>query len=145
LALFVAIDDPKRDFTENHAAIEDSASDPLLRPMIFDRPALELVEATRDAAARIKNWDYIGTAVIGNASTVVFERTSRVLRLKDDIIIRVEDLGPRCRVTGESKSRLGLGDLGQNPRNLRRIVTELFVVLEDPSAAARPASGTWNP
>jgi uncharacterized protein (DUF1499 family) len=145
LVLVVAIDDPLRDFTTNHAAIAEDAKDPALRPLVFDRPAAELIEATQRAARRIKNWEYIGTARIDNASTIVFERTGRVWRFTDDIIIRVEDLGPRCRLTGESRSRIGLGDLGQNPRNLRRILTELAVVLEDDAPYARPASDTLSP
>jgi uncharacterized protein (DUF1499 family) len=140
LALVVAIDDPMRDFTTNHAAISENAEDPALKPLVFDRPAAELIEATRRAARRIKSWEYIGTARIDNSSTIVFERTGRVWRLTDDIIIRVEDLGDRSRLTGESRSRIGFGDLGQNPRNLRRILAELAVVLEDDALYARPAS-----
>jgi hypothetical protein len=140
LALFVVIDDPGRDFTTNHAAIADDSADPALKPLVFDRTAAELVEAPRLAARRIKNWEYIGTARIDNAATVVFERTGRVLRIKDDIIIRVEDLGQRCRLTGESRSRTRFGDLGQNPRNLRRILSELAVVLDDTPPSVRPAS-----
>ena len=142
LVLFVAVDDPRRDFVENQATMTEDSPDPLLRPIVFDRSADELVEVTRDAGRRIRNWDYIGTVKIGDASTVVFERTSRWLQLKDDIIIRVEDLGPRCRVTGESRSRLEFGDLGQNPRNLRRIVNELFVVLANRPESTRPATHT---
>jgi len=140
VALFALVDDPRRDFFEYRAALREDAADPLLRPMVFDRPAAELIEATRDAARRIKNLDYIGTARVDNASTVVFERTSRWLRFKDDIIIRVEDLGSRCRVTGESRSRQEFGDLGRNPRNLRRIVSELFVVLDERPAPQQPAA-----
>lgn len=140
LVLVVAIDDPMRDFTTNHAAIAEDAEDPALRPLVLDRPAAELIDATRRAARRIKSWEYIGTARIDNGSTIVFERTGRVWRLTDDIIIRVEDLGNRSRLTGESRSRIGFGDLGQNPRNLRRILAELTVVLAEDTPYARPAS-----
>jgi uncharacterized protein (DUF1499 family) len=144
LVLFVVVDDPARDFTENRAVMTEHSEDPLLRPLVFERPAAELIDATLQAAERIKNWEYIGTAQIDDASTVVFERTSRVMRLKDDIIIRIEDRGERCRVTGESRSRTSFGDLGQNPRNLRRIVTELFVVLEDHDSAPIKPAATHN-
>lgn len=140
LALVAFIDDPMRDFTTNHAAIAQDAEDPSLRAPVLDRPADEVIDAIRRAARRIKNWEYIGTARIDNASAIVFERTGRVSRLTDDIIIRVEDLGDRCRVTGESRSRIGLGDLGQNPRNLRRILGELAVVFENDRPYARPTS-----
>ena len=50
---------------------------------------------------------------------------------EDDITISVEDRGNRCILTGESRSRHGYGDLGQNPRNLRRIIDEIRIVVED--------------
>jgi hypothetical protein len=128
--LWLAIDDPGRDFTSNHAAIEADADDPGLRPRTLPGTTAEAIDVVRQAARRIKNWEYIGTARVGDVSTVVFERTSRVWRLKDDIVIRIEERGGRCRVTGESRSRHRFGDLGQNPRNLRRILAELDRVLD---------------
>jgi hypothetical protein len=145
LVLAVVIDDPRRDFTTNHAAIAPDATDPRLRPRVFDRRAVELIDATRRAARRIKNWNYVGTARVGSTSTVVFESTNRVWRLEDDILIRVEDLGDRCRLTGESRSRLRFGDLGRNPRHLRRFLAELDVVLGDGGPSARQASETLDP
>ena len=129
LALFVTIDDWSRDFTTNYSVMTDTAEDSDLRPVVFELPADELADAIQEAAGRIKNWEFIGAARVENSTMVVFERTSRVWRFKDDIILRVEDLGDRCRLGGESRSRIGYGDLGQNPRNLRRILAELRIVL----------------
>ena len=129
LALFVTIDDWSRDFTTNYSVITEASKDPDLRPVIFERPADEVVDAIQEAAGRIKNWEFIGAAQMDGSTMVVFERTSRVWRFKDDIILRVEDLGDRCKLGGESRSRIGYGDLGQNPRNLRRILVELRTVL----------------
>ena len=130
-ALFVTIDDWSRDFTTNYVVMSESAQDPTLRPFIVEFPADELAQATRQAALRIKNWEFVGQAKMDNTTMVVFERTSRVWKFKDDIIIRVEDLNGRSRVSGESRSRLGYGDLGQNPRNLRRILSELQTILSE--------------
>ena len=130
VGLFVAIDDFSRDFTSNHAAITLESEDPRLRSREYDLPAASLVEAVREAARRITNWEFIGTAGVNGRTHIVFERTSRVWKLKDDVILRVEDLGARSRLTGESRSRLEYGDLGQNPRNLRRILSELETVLD---------------
>ena len=129
LGLFVAIDDPSRDFTDHVASISESARDPRLRPRVYPFPSDELEQAVERAARRIKNWEYIGTAELDGATQVVFERTSRVLKLKDDVVLRVEPLAQGSRLTGESRSRLEWGDLGQNPRNLRRILEELDAVL----------------
>lgn len=139
LALYVAIDDPARDFTTNLALISDTSEDPTLRTREYEMSARELADAVEQAARRIKNWEYIGTAGVDGKTTIVFERTSRVWKLKDDVILRVEETGGRSRLTGESRSRLDYGDLGQNPRNLRRILTELDSVL-NLTSQTRPAS-----
>ena len=131
LALIVTIDDWSRDFTTNYVVMTNTSEDPALRPIVFERPADEVVDAVQEAADRIKNWQFIGAAQMEGSTMVVFERTSRVWRFKDDIILRVEDLGDRCRLGGESRSRIGYGDLGQNPRNLRRILAELRIVLDE--------------
>jgi len=50
-------------------------------------------------------------------------RTTRLLRFKDDVAARVypdPEGGARLELT--SASRLGKGDLGQNPRNLKELV-----------------------
>jgi hypothetical protein len=139
LALYVAIDDPARDFTSNFARISDTAGDPRLRTREYAISAHELAAAIELAARRITNWEYIGTAGVDGRTTIVFERTSRMWKLKDDVILRVEQVDDRVRLTGESRSRLDYGDLGQNPRNLRRILTELDSVLEL-TAQDRPAA-----
>jgi hypothetical protein len=139
LGLYVAIDDPSRDFTTNFAVISDTSEDPRLKTREYDMSARELADAIEQAARRIKNWEYVGTAGVDGKTTIVFERTSRLWKLKDDVILRVEQRNGRSRLTGESRSRLEYGDLGQNPRNLRRILAELDTVL-DLTPQARPAS-----
>ena len=140
LFLFGYIDDWSRDFTRNHAAISPEATDESLRPLASTLSTADLVEAARRAAGRIRTWEHIGDAAEGNTTLVLFERTSRIWRFKDDIIIVIENLGTERMVSGKSASRIGIGDLGQNPRNLRRILAELAVVLEDDAPYARPAS-----
>jgi hypothetical protein len=136
--LFGYVDDWSRDFTNNEAFVAHDAKDPTLRPLESDRSAADLLEAVRRAAGRIRNWEYVGEAGDGNTVRVIFVRTSRIWRLKADVVIRIEDLGERRVVTGESRSRLGIGDLGQNPRTLRRFLAELRAVLAG-AAPPRPA------
>jgi hypothetical protein len=97
-----------------------------------------MVEAVRQAAFRIGNLDYVGEVADGDRVQLVFVRTNRILRLKQDVVIRIRDVNGRRVVTGESRSRLGVGDLGGNPRTLRRILIELKDVLE----GAYPLPGT---
>jgi hypothetical protein len=123
------IDDWGRDFTANHAEISDLSLDETLQPVTSQRSSEELVLAIKWAGRRIRSWEYIGDAEDDNATMIIFVRTNRILRFKDDITIRVEDRGRERVITGESRSRLGFGDLGRNPRNLRRILNELRGVL----------------
>ena len=45
-------------------------------------------------------------------------RRTRVFRFIDDITIEFHETTSGVRVEAESRSRVGKGDLGQNPRNL---------------------------
>ena len=128
--LFWHTDDWSRDFTAHEAEIALYAEDPRLQPLYSTRPTVELIEAIRRAGLRIGNWEHIGESSDGESTQVLFVRTHRLLRFKDDITMRIEDLGDRRRVTGESRSRLAVGDLGRNPRNLRRVLRELRSVLD---------------
>jgi hypothetical protein len=134
----LSIDDWSRDFTGTAAEIRDDAPQPDLRPYSSRRSAEELAEAARWAAARIKNWEYVGETKVDRTTTLLFVRTSRLFRFRDDILVRVEDRGDARVVTAVSKSRSSLGDLGRNPRNLRRFMIELRDVLDGSSRDPAP-------
>ena len=146
LLLAIHIDDWGRDFIRYEATLSAEAAEAILQPEGAGassdwftaklRSSDELVEAVKMAAHRIRNWHYVGEAGHGNTIEILFVRTNRVLRTRDDITIRIEDLGRRRWISGESRSRLRLGDLGRNPRNLRRLLEELRGVLD--GVARRP-------
>ncbi len=126
LYLVVTVDDWRRDFTTNHAEIDSSPP----HAFVTQRSAADLVEALKWAARRIGSWEYVETTAAGQDTLVLFIRTSKVFRLKNDIRMHVRDRGKSRVVFGESRSRWGGGDLGQNPRNLREILAELKSVFE---------------
>ena len=134
----VTIDDWGRDLTGTSAEISDDAPQPDLRPFASRRSSAELVEAVRWAALRIKDWEYVGDSTVDETTTLLFVRTSRILRFKDDIFVRIENRGSERVVTAASKSRSSLGDLGRNPRNLRRLLIELQDVLDGSSNDPAP-------
>lgn len=49
-------------------------------------------------------------------------RKTRILRFKDDIEVRIEKRNNGSEANFESASRVGKGDLGQNPRNLEELL-----------------------
>ena len=127
--ILLQVDDWGRDLTGYRAQTSPTASDPLLRTLQRPEPARELVQAIKWAAFRMRNVQYIGETSDKNTTLVLFVRTHRLLRIKDDIVMRVEDQGSRRLVGGAAESRLHVGDLGRNPRSLRRLRAELLAVL----------------
>jgi len=126
----LSVDDWSRDLTAHQAEISALALDDSLRPISSTRSTDDVVEAVRWAGRRIRNWEHRGEVENDDETLVLFVRTNRLLRIKDDITIRVKNHGDRREVSGESVSRLAVGDLGRNPRNLRRLLAELRAVLE---------------
>jgi uncharacterized protein (DUF1499 family) len=57
--------------------------------------------------------------------TIHLTHVTKVFRFTDDIHVRLVLDGGDTRVEAESRSRIGAGDLGQNPRNLRELTSAL--------------------
>jgi uncharacterized protein (DUF1499 family) len=51
--------------------------------------------------------------------------TTRVLRFKDDVSIRIRREAGKTRVSVRSRSRMGTMDFGQNARNVRELLAAL--------------------
>ena len=117
------VEDWSRDLTTNVAATEDKAADERLRPMESELPPAELAGRVEAAAATLKNWRRETRAEENGGVVLHFVRTTPVLHFQDDIRVRIEPRGAGSRLSAESKSRIGKGDLGQNPRNLRELLT----------------------
>ncbi|HXV76880.1 MAG TPA: DUF1499 domain-containing protein [Candidatus Polarisedimenticolaceae bacterium] len=131
--LLLNIDDWSRDFVSTHAEISAGAPESL-RPFASTLPGDDLGLAVRWAAKRIGSWEFVGDAVEGRDRVLLFVRTSPLLRLRDDILVRIEDRGHERVVTAVSEGRVAIGDLGRNPRNLRRLLVELRDVLDGASS-----------
>ena len=141
LLLFALNVDFGRDFTQNYA--ETSAGgDPHdeLAPLVSDRSLEELVVAARWAGRRVGGFEHVGDSRAGDdEATVLFSVTSPFLRLQDDVAVHIVDEGRQrvVRASSGTRNALPIGDLGRNPRNLRRFMTELRDVLD--GAARSPA------
>jgi uncharacterized protein (DUF1499 family) len=53
-----------------------------------------------------------------------------LFRFKDDITVRVINRGSERVLAAKSRSRVGKGDLGQNPRNLKQLLEAVRTKLE---------------
>ena len=121
------IDDWGRDFNTNVAETDPAAVDKLLRPLSSDAGLEEVVSTLRDVVTALPRWRLAAEERDASSVTLRCERTTRFLRFTDDVVVRVEDRGESRRVSAVSRSRVGRGDLGQNPRNIK----ELFGALRE--------------
>jgi uncharacterized protein (DUF1499 family) len=128
--LFVTVDDWSRDLTTNYAATSATAKNPSLHPIITTKPPTELADKVVVAATQLRGWELAAREENGTEITLRLVRTTRLMRFKDDITVRIRpikgnDDAPHYEVSAESQSRVGKGDFGQNPRNLAELMDTL--------------------
>lgn len=121
------IDDWSRDWTTNHAELSMTNPDPLLHPIELDEDVSSTAERVARWVARQSAWEVVPAETSDNGQRIHLTRSTAVFRFVDDIYVELTPLPtsadepPRTRVDASSKSRLGKGDLGQNPRNLKEL------------------------
>ncbi len=122
--LSLYIDDWKRDLTTNHAATEDNpqAKLPAFRS---DLPPAELANHVIAVAGKLRGW-HLHELEEGNAAvTIRFIRATGIMQFRDDITVHISPQEEGSILRAESQSRIGKGDLGQNPRNLRELLNAI--------------------
>lgn len=144
VVLALLVDDWSRDLTTNTAATAADHRDETLRPLDRDGDAASIETALTEFCAGASHWELADphelpassplASIAGDAVLVRrLVRTTGLMRYRDDVWVLVELLSDgRVRVHAESRSRVGVGDLGQNPRNLR----ELLAALRNTAAAS---------
>lgn len=96
---------------------------PDLAPLRLDRPAGEVFAAACRLADHRERWsvtsaDHEGGLLQGVAVT-------RLLRFRDDFVVRVRGDGDGAVVDMRSRSRIGKSDLGANAARIRAFFTDL--------------------
>ncbi|MBM4004967.1 MAG: DUF1499 domain-containing protein [Planctomycetes bacterium] len=123
--LLLTVDDWNRDLRENRAGTSEDAADPQLRPVKTRSSMEDLAACVIGAAARLPDWQLVAEERESETIVLRLVHSTRVWRFQDDIVVTIR---PRDEGTGgaslqaESRSRIGRGDLGQNPRNLRQLL-----------------------
>ena len=87
-----------------------------------------LLSAVRRAVERLPRWT-LGDSVGEEVRAV---RTTRLLRFRDDVTAKVSPSPEGTRLELTSASRVGRGDLGQNPRNIRELIRAIDRETEAP-------------
>ncbi len=122
LILATHVEDWSRDLTTNHAATSDGAPDERLRTLEAAAVPAALADIAVQAANTLPRWVLAERIDEPAAIRLHFVRTTGLVGYKDDIRVRIEPAGEGSRLSAESQSRVGKGDLGQNPRNLRELL-----------------------
>lgn len=120
------VDDWSRDFSTNVAMTGESGP---LKPLRLTQGVERTVEQLREAVARNSHWQWVDNTATSQGTVINLVRTTTLLRFKDDIQVTIVPDEPHDGVVinAISRSRVGKGDLGQNPRNIK----ELFAMFVD--------------
>jgi len=126
------VEDWSRDLITNMAATDPQHQDGRLHPVNTDLSPREVAEALPNMVQRLPGWEVVNIHVKRNDNTgeeylavVDLIRTTPILGFKDDVRLTINHTDGATEVTAVSRSRVGKGDLGQNPRNLREILGKL--------------------
>lgn len=126
VSVFSRIDNWKRDLTTNHARLTDDAADEQLRPPLVRGIPAEVADRIAAWVESQARWSLVNQKTFDEGLEMNLIRVTPIMRFTDDItvILRNEKEGTRVKAT--SQSRVGKGDLGQNPRNLKELVNFLL-------------------
>ena len=95
---------------------------PDIQPCFVDWTPTEAYEhALR--AAHAMGWAI--AAAVAEEGRIEATATTRWLRFKDDVVVRVAPHGSRTRIDVRSKSRIGRSDLGANAKRIREYFRKL--------------------
>ncbi len=136
--VLLGIDDWRRDWVEHEATLQFEPSDRHVARLLSAPPGhpdhvslSQWSRAVEWAGKRIKNLEFDGEVSDGDTRILHFVRTHRLLRLKDDVTVRIQRSGREQTIETHSAARLGVGDLGRNPRTIRRLYVELEDVVAE--------------
>jgi uncharacterized protein (DUF1499 family) len=131
------VDDWGRDFSTNVAMTNESSK---LKPLRLSLSVDEATEQLRRTIAAMPHWQWITDSRSEDGAVVVeLVRSTALFRFKDDVQVKIapDTSGPPDTtgtpnasgtgvvVSAISRSRVGKGDLGQNPRNIRELFERL--------------------
>jgi uncharacterized protein (DUF1499 family) len=131
VGLVSQVEDWGRDLSTNVAVTEENAADRRLLPIHSPLSPTEFADHVESAAVALPNWALAHRDSQPEGLKLHFIRTTPLLRFKDDIRVTIAPVaGGGSVLSAESRSRIGKGDLGQNPRNLRELLASIRDLVE---------------
>ena len=123
--------------TKNWANISVDASESGLEAIELPYSPHEAVQRVTSLVASLPRWMIV--TVNGAEGSIQLVHTTRFWRFNDDVRLKFEPLGEkRCRMTGESRSRVGKADFGQNARNLKEVRYAVLAMIAAADQAETP-------
>ena len=119
------VDDWSRDWTQNHAKLDRSHHDPAMHPLELQLSVDDAIDHFRSWADAQDHWKIDKVEHYEDGAEVHLTRTTGLFRFVDDIHVTISNANDGIRIDAESQSRVGKGDLGQNPRNLKELVRSI--------------------
>ncbi|TWU33411.1 DUF1499 domain-containing protein [Novipirellula artificiosorum] len=131
LAVWLGVDNWSRDFTTNFAELDSENADVHLRPRLLEASPESVAESISRWASRHSGWAVESKTQLDASIRLHLTRTTPLFRFVDDIHVTLVGIDGKTRLDAESRSRVGIGDLGQNPRNLKELLAGLEVMQLD--------------
>ena len=122
---FSHVDNWSRDLTTNVAELSEDATDSDLKPLVSDSPPETIADQVADWVEQQASWELVTREQNEAGVEMHITRTTSIFRYVDDIQITIDRTNAGSKVYAKSKSRVGKGDLGQNPRNLKELVSAI--------------------
>jgi uncharacterized protein (DUF1499 family) len=101
-------------FTKNWANTQEPTHADLT-PLIVPQPLDAAIELVKKAVAALPHWQLEESPIPGELRLT---RRTRTMRFVDDVVLTFKPAGPDTMIHAASRSRVGIGDLGQNRRNI---------------------------
>jgi uncharacterized protein (DUF1499 family) len=105
---------------------------PDLQPRAYSQSEETVAKAARAALERLPRFSFVGAGSGPGGSSLQAVATTKVMKFKDDVTVRIKRERGATRVSVKSKSRTGKIDFGQNARNVREFLAALDQELEKP-------------
>lgn len=125
VSLGLTVDDWSRDLSTNHATTLEGHADPGLRPLWLVETPEQIAVRLEQVVGKLPRWKVESRADTPDGVDYHLVRTTLLWKFADDVRVSIRREGNRSVVRAESRSRVGKGDLGQNPRNLRELLDTL--------------------
>jgi uncharacterized protein (DUF1499 family) len=110
-------------FTRNWADTDEETGDPVLAPVDLPFAPGEALARVEAVIGQLPFWQ-VGR-IDATLGVVCATRRTSLFGFIDDITVRVEATPTGSRIHARSQARVGVGDLGQNRRNLLELLARL--------------------